>query len=316
METDVKLNLIGDDSTTVNGVVKNYTTYGDNEDGSMTQKAIKNYVTSVKTNLENQIRTSGGGGGVSNLGGDNAGSIVIVGTDGNIIAGDTTEQAIIEALIRTGVYQAKDAVGAEVDYENRSIGRSQEATGMTDFNKYSMYGGRKRCTVADDGSIIAFYGDENYTEDGSNGQVMVYQPKFYYQRIPINTTNSNVGKIIRKESLIISPTEQSGFKLHPAFIDENGEELEYVLISAYEGCAYDISENAYMVRDDAGIDFNNDKLSSIAGAKPLSGERNSLTIANAEKLAKNRGEGWHILNSKVCSIDQMLSLVEYGTFNT
>ena len=291
-------------------VEKNYTTYGNNEDGSMTQKAIKNYV-------ETAVRNAGSGsGGSSNLGGDNAGSVVIVGPDGNIIAGDTTEQAIIEALIRTGVYQAKDAVGAEVDYENRSIGRAQEATGMTDFNKYSMYGGRKRCTVADDGSIIAFYGDANYTEDGSNGQVMVYQPKFYYQRIPINTTNSDIGKIIRKESLIISPTEQSGFKLHPAFIDENGEELEYILISAYEGCAYDVSNNSYLLRDDAGIDFNNDKLSSIAGAKPLSGERNSLTIANAEKLAKNRGEGWHILNSKACSIDQMLSLVEYGTFNT
>lgn len=291
-------------------VEKNYTTYGNNEDGSMTQKAIKNYV-------ETAVRNAGGGsGGSSNLGGDNAGSVVIVGPDGNIIAGDTTEQAIIEALIRTGVYQAKDAVGAEVDYENRSIGRSQEATGMTDFNKYSMYGGRKRCTVDDDGSIIAFYGDANYTEDGSNGQVMVYQPKFYYQRIPINTTNSDVGKIIRKESLIISPTEQSGFKLHPAFIDENGEELEYILISAYEGCAYDVSNNTYLLRDENNIDFDNDKLSSIAGAKPLSGERNNLTIANAEKLAKNRGEGWHILNSKACSIDQMLSLVEYGTFNT
>ena len=47
----------------------------------------------------------------------------------------------------------------------------------------------------------------------------------------------------------------------------------------------------------------------------MSGERNLLTIANAEKLATNRGEGWHILNSKACSVDQMLSLVEYGTFN-
>jgi hypothetical protein len=39
----------------------------------------------------------------------------------------------------------------------------------TDFNKYSMYGGRMRCNVADNGTITAFYGDNNYKEDGSNG---------------------------------------------------------------------------------------------------------------------------------------------------
>jgi len=28
---------------------------------------------------------------------------------------------------------------------------------------------RMRCNVADDGTITAFYGDNNYREDGSNG---------------------------------------------------------------------------------------------------------------------------------------------------
>jgi hypothetical protein len=37
-----------------------------------------------------------------------------------------------------------------------------------------MYGGRMRCNVTDNGTITAFYGDSNYKEDGSNGQVMVY----------------------------------------------------------------------------------------------------------------------------------------------
>ena len=309
-------NITKNGTTNTYVVEKNYTTYGDNEDGSMTQKAIKSYVTDVKTNLESQIRnSSGGSGGTSNLGDENAGSVVVVGPDGNIIAGDTSEQDIIEVLIRTGVYHAKNAVGTTIDYENKSIDRTQEATNSTNFSNYAMYGGRKRCNVNDSGEITAFYGDSNYKEDGTNGQVMVYQPKFYYQRIPINTTNSEVGKIIRKESIIISPTQQSGFRLHPAFIDENGDELEYVLISAYEGCAYDVSAESYNKTDASGVDFNADKLSSIAGAKPISGERNTLTVANAEKLATNRGTGWHILNSKVCSVDQMLSLVEYGTFN-
>jgi len=32
-----------------------------------------------------------------------------------------------------------------------------------------MYGGRKVCNVADDGTILAWYGDSNFKEDGSNG---------------------------------------------------------------------------------------------------------------------------------------------------
>jgi len=51
------------------------------------------------------------------------------------------------------------------------------------FDKYAMYGGRVRCNVADNGTINAFYGEEGYRDDGSNGMVMVYQPKFYYKRI-------------------------------------------------------------------------------------------------------------------------------------
>ena len=301
-------NISKNGTTTSYVVEKNYTSVGENEDGSMTQKAIKQYVS-------NAIKNMPSGGGNTNLGSENAGSIVIVGQDGNIIPGDTAEQSIIEALIRSGIYQAKDAVGLSIDYENKNMGHTQEATASTNFNQYSMFGGRMRCNVADDGTINAFYGDPGYTEDGSNGQVMVYQPKFYYQRVPINTVNITVGKIIRKESLIISPTAQSGFKLHPAFIDDNGNELEYILLSAYEGSVYDTSGSAYFTVDNTGIDFNTDKLSSIAGVKPASGEKNTLNITNAEKLATNRGEGWHISNMKALSVDQMLAVVEFGSFN-
>lgn len=321
METDVTLNLLDNASTTASTVVKNYTTYGDNEDGSMTQKAIKNYVNEVKSTLETQIQnlpsgSGSGGGGSSNLGSENAGSVVIVGSDGQIISSSATEQALIEALIRSGVYTAKNAVGLSIDYENKSMGRTQESTPSTNFSNYSMYGGRMRCNVADDGAINAFYGDSAYKEDGSNGQVMIYQPKFYYQRIPLNTTNNTVGKIIRKESFIISPTAQSGFKLHPAFINENGDEIDYILLSAYEGSAYDVSANVYLASDNSGVDLDYDKLSSVAGVKPISGENTTLTIDKAEQLARNRGEGWHITTMEAYSVDQMLAIIEFGTFDT
>ena len=304
-----QLSVTKNGQTTTYQVEKNYTSYGDNEDGSMTQKAIKQYV-------ESQVaQGAGNSGGTSNLGSENAGSVVIVDADGSITAGDTSEQAIIEALIRTGVYHAKNAVGLGLDYENKTIDRTQESTSTTNFNSYSMYGGRKRCNVNDNGTITAFYEDSNYKEDGSNGQVMVYQPKFYYQRVVINSVNGELGQIVRKESLIISPTAQSGFKLHPAFIDADGNEIEYILLSAYEGSAYDVSTNTYITDDAGSVDFAADKLSSIAGVKPISGENNILTAASAEQLARNRGEGWHILNMKAYSVDQMLSMVEYGSLN-
>ena len=79
-------------------------------------------------------------------------------------------------------YVDEDIVGLCVDYKNKTFKRLAGAYGKTagtDFDVFPMYGGRKRCNVSDDGTINAYYGDENYIEDGTNGQVMVYQPAFY-----------------------------------------------------------------------------------------------------------------------------------------
>ena len=119
-----------------------------------------------------------------------SGSIVIIGPDGNIVAGDASESDIIEALIKAGVYSVEGVVGMELDYENKVYSRTQDGRTLspgTDYNQYPMYGGRRRCNVDDNGAITAWYGDSNYADDGSNGQVMVYQPKFYYQRTLINS---------------------------------------------------------------------------------------------------------------------------------
>ena len=49
--------------------------------------------------------------------------------------------------------------------------------------------------MLDDGTIVAYYGDEGYTEDGSNGQVMVFQPKFYYKVVPLKLEKNNDSSI-------------------------------------------------------------------------------------------------------------------------
>jgi hypothetical protein len=307
-------------------ITKNYTTTGQNEDGSMTQKAITNALATQKIDLEtqiNNIQISGSSSGSGNVSGNfssaDQGSLVVVGENGNLTASTTSEESLIKSEILLGTYEAINAVGVEIDYDNKTVERIQSAIGLNagqDFNAYPMFGGRRRCIVNDDGEIVAFYGDQNYIEDGSIGQVMVYQPKFYYLKMPLKVTKTNNNRIlINKEVLLVSNIKQAGFKLHPLFIDANGYEIDYALLSAYEGCAYNSTLNTYNTTDSQNVSFNIDKLSSIANAKPISGTTQAFTVSAAETLAANRGTGWKLTNLAAESVNQMLMVIEYGSLN-
>lgn len=219
-----------------------------------------------------------------------------------------------------GMIETEDVLGITMDYKNKTCTRIAGAKNLTagaDFDKFSMYGGRKRCNVSDGGTINAYYGDEGYTEDGSNGQVMVYQPKFYYLVCPLeyDRQETGYGYHLRKANYYVSETQRAGFKLHPAFYDKNGNEVDYILMSAYEGCIYDTSANAYLKNDEQVMDASEDKFSSIAGARPASGVSQNLTRPNIEQMAKNRGEGWHSFGIKTASMEQLLMIVEMGMMN-
>ena len=219
-----------------------------------------------------------------------------------------------------GMIETEDVLGITMDYKNKTCTRIAGAKNLTagaDFDKFSMYGGRKRCNVSDGGTINAYYGDEGYTEDGSNGQVMVYQPKFYYLVCPLeyDRQETGYGYHLRKANYYISETQRAGFKLHPAFYDKNGNEVNYILMSAYEGCIYDTSANAYLKNDEQVMDASKDKFSSIAGARPATGVSQNLTRPNIEQMAKNRGEGWHSFGIKTASMEQLLMIVEMGMMN-
>ena len=219
-----------------------------------------------------------------------------------------------------GMIETEDVLGITMDYKNKTCTRIAGAKNLTagaDFDKFSMYGGRKRCNVSDGGTINAYYGDEGYTEDGSNGQVMVYQPKFYYLMCPLeyDRQETGYGYHLRKANYYVSETQRAGFKLHPAFYDKNGNEVDYILMSAYEGCIYDTSANAYMLNDEQVMDASKDKFSSIAGARPATGVSQNLTRPNIEQMAKNRGEGWHSFGIKTASMEQLLMIVEMGMMN-
>lgn len=215
---------------------------------------------------------------------------------------------------------ADDIVGIQVDYKNKTFKRLAVAANLTkgsDFDKFTMFGGRKRCNVADDGSIVAWYGDADYKEDGSMGQVMVYQPKFYYLVCPVeyDPIDTGIGYHLRKANYYVSEKPRAGFRLHPAFYDASGNEIDYFLTSAYEGSIYDASASAYLLNDEQVMNTGEDKFSSIAGARPASGSSQNLTRPNIEAMAQNRGTNWHGDLIKQVSAEQMLMLIEMGMMN-
>lgn len=246
----------------------------------------------------------------------------VVGADGKDGADLSNEVEDIKAYIG---YTDDDIVGLCVDYENKTFTRLAGAVGLSqgaDFDKFTMYGGRKRCNVLDDGTIVAYYGDEGYTEDGSNGQVMVFQPKFYYKVVPLKlekNNDSSIGYHLRKVNYYVSSKPKTGFKLHPAFFDENGNAVDYILFSADEGSMFDVSAGAYVNDNvDESITYEDgDLLCSVAGKKSISGLRKGLgTKSNLEQMAQNRGSGWHLETIKATSANQLLMIIELGTMNS
>lgn len=215
---------------------------------------------------------------------------------------------------------ADDIVGVQVDYKNKTFKRLAGAANLSkgaDFDKFSMFGGRKRCNVADDGSIVAWCGDVDYKEDGSMGQVMVYQPKFYYLVCPVeyDPIDTGIGYHLRKANYYVSEKPRAGFRLHPAFYDASGNEIDYFLTGAYEGSLYDTSAGTYLAQDEQVMNAGEDKFSSIAGVRPASGSAQNLTRTNIEQMAQNRGTGWHGDLIKQVSAEQMLMIIEMGMMN-
>lgn len=220
-------------------------------------------------------------------------------------------------------------IGLGVDFTATTVAtaftRLGDAVGKTagaDFDIFPMYGNRKRCVVADDGTIRAYYGEPQYKEDGSAGQVMVYQPRFYYKVVPVEmepNTNSGIGYHLRKAEYWVSDEPLEGYKLHPAFYDINNDPTYYILFSAYEGSMWDASTDTY-VNDSIDTSTtipDGSKLCSIGNnTKPISGKYKFFTKANAELLANNRGLGWHLETVKATSANQLLMIIEFGTLNT
>ena len=232
------------------------------------------------------------------------------------------QNGVVSAAIRdlqqlTG-FDTDDVVGVCIDFENKTFTRLANAVGFSagdDFDQFTPFGGRRRCNLSDAGSVNKYYGDTGYAEDGSQGQVMVWQPKFYYKVVPLkmvkNTdTTGAKGYKLRKANYFISGSPHVGFKLHPAFVKPDGTERDGYFIGAYEACIYDVSASTYIMDDSQVMDNANDKLSSIAGNRPVSGLTQDFTRVKAEQMAQNRGSKWHGMYTQIAMAEFLLMFVE------
>ena len=234
--------------------------------------------------------------------------------------------ADLEAFIG---YSADDIYGVEVDFVNKRFTRLSGAVNRTPgagFDSINAFGGRKRCNVADDGTVTAYYGDADFSVTGfdankKNIQVMVEQPKFYYKVVPMVLEKGEKGMKIRKARYYVSDTLKPGFKVHPAFV-ENGNVNPYIYLAAFEGSVEE-KHPYYYPSDEQTTQFDNDRpedaafpmLSSISGVKPASGLSQNLTRANTRKIAQNRGKGWEQSYAATIAASQLLILIEYASFD-
>ena len=174
----------------------------------------------------------------------------------------------------------------------------------------------RRCVLNANGTVNYYLDDSDSTLkedgttpsvlDGTDGNVMVEIPKFWYRHTLSNNVNT----------WEIADGPVTGFTVHPAFI-KAGVEVSHRYIGAYDACYLDATDSTYksgLNLDDmtSNLDLGADKLASVSGVYPLVG----VTRAESRTLATNNGVGWHQLDFALYSAIQMLFIVEYGTFNT
>lgn len=223
----------------------------------------------------------------------------------------TIDGTLVTRTVSVSSYENQNVYLTVVSSVTRQVDFVNETTSIIDgsIESLSTFSGMRRCNVSDDGTINAFYGDSGYTEDGTNGQVMVYVPKFWYK---VNHTDSSEnpltnGAAIDIGSWSIADGALEGYTVHPAFINANNEEVDYFLIGAFEA----VFQNGDTYTDSYNQYSSSQKMASSKGSGSLKPGA-SFTRANGRTTAQRRGIGWYQCGIKQISAIQMLMTVEYG----
>ncbi len=176
-----------------------------------------------------------------------------------------------------------DAVGMHFDYcaDNEWMG-----SGSNDFDDAYPWSDIRLCNLGynEEGELLVVHeGEPGYSDNGTNGNVMVEIPKFYVKRV----VDSG------REEIWISGTEHPGYVVDPVFVDE-GEERDFVYVGAYLGVEED------------GV------LRSKAGAYPTL----NVSYADIRSLARDNGEGYREIGYSMYSAIQKLFMVETGCLDS
>ena len=170
----------------------------------------------------------------------------------------------------------------------------------------------KRCLLEDNGTVN-YYLDATNSDlkadgvtasdlTGTDGQVMVEIPKFWYKETLIGTV----------KSWYISLYNLEGYQIHPAFI-KDGVEVDYRYMGAFEG-GMELEGGGMCAEADIPVSTyaSGDIMTSVTGTWAKTNE----TRAEYREMAVERGTGWRQLDYYLHSAVQLLYLVEYADFNS
>lgn len=217
---------------------------------------------------------------------------------------DVVNKRYVDKLVEAVTLTEKDyqgAYGLNWDETNDTYTR-------TGSNGYKAIQARmKRCVIHTNDSSVAKAGDTSLNGsvhyylhpldstkkkdgslavlDGTDGNVMVEIPKFYY-KYNYNTTSG----VVHEHSISLTP--DAGYIVHPAFV-RDGVELEYRYRAAYDS------------------KIAGGKLISVSGVYPTTNQNITTFRTNAQ----SNGAGWHQLDWLLHEAITLLCMIEYGTMN-
>lgn len=209
-----------------------------------------------------------------------------------------------------------DFYGFQFDFEDQEGQRIGKAKGLKskDFDSIYPWAGMKRCNLKD-GEILCYEGDDTYKEDGSNGDVMVEIPKFYYKVVPVRTEPASSGEGLQlvEAKWMISPVPSKGFKVHPAFI-RNNTEIDFIYVSAFEGSAFNMNNNSFI--ENNAITLSTDKICSARDKVVMNLARVGFNKSNIETLITNNYFEYKAFDFRTLSAIQLLFIIEHASFDS
>ena len=170
---------------------------------------------------------------------------------------------------RLGAAEGKSAVAG--------VGTTSQ---ISDFDTMPIYRDIKLCNLSAGGIVNAYQGESGFSRTGSNGDVMVEIPKFWYKI---------VSGTVQEWWIADGPAE--GFTLHPAF-NRGGiySDLDHIYVAAYETASGYVSKS---------------------GAAPLV----SITRAAARTGSAGKGSGWGQLDIAAVMAVNLLMYIEYASLD-